>query len=66
MNKHTETLEKPISQAEMMAYLNLSRQSILKLRKKSQIPFIQVGAKVMYQPSKVIEALTRSINYKSS
>ena len=59
MSKHSETLEKPISQPEMMAYLNLSRQSILNLRKKKLIPFIQIGAKIMYQPSKVIEALTK-------
>ena len=59
MNKQTETLEKPISHVEMMAYLNLSRQSMVSLRKKKLIPFIQAGAKIMYQPSKVIEALTK-------
>jgi len=53
-------IEQPVNQKHMLAFLSISEPSIIKLRKSGKIPFLSVGGKIMYQPSKVIAALTNN------
>jgi DNA-binding Xre family transcriptional regulator len=62
MNLSNEIIEQPISQAEMQSFLGIAKSTLIRLRKKGEVPFITVGAKIMYQPSKVMEALTTQKN----
>jgi excisionase family DNA binding protein len=53
----TETLEKPLTEKELCAYLRLSRPTLLRWRKSGQIPYFRVGGSYRYNLKKVIAAL---------
>lgn len=52
--------QRPITQKEMKSFLNISESSLIKLRKSGKIPFLEVGGRVLYIKSDVIQALTKN------
>jgi len=49
---------KPISQKELAQYLNVSERTIMRWREKGDVPYLQLGSRVLYQTSEVVKALT--------
>ena len=49
--------EKPINQKELAKYLNVSERTIMRWRDKGDVPYLQLGSRVLYQTSEVLEAL---------
>lgn len=50
----------PITQKEMIVFLSISESSLIKLRKGGKIPFLQVGGRILYVKSDVLQALTKN------
>jgi hypothetical protein len=53
---------------ELAAYINMSTRKIFQLRSEGIIPYVKSGKKILYRPSRVVEALEKKHghNYKDN
>jgi excisionase family DNA binding protein len=56
-SEHRSEPEKPVTQGELSKYLGVTEQTISNHRNKGKIPFIQIGSRILYMKSEVINAL---------
>lgn len=59
LSKVQSVNEKPISQKELAKYLNVSERTIMRWRDKGDVPYLQIGHRILYQTSEVLKALTK-------
>lgn len=59
-NSPTKANEKPITQKELCAYLNITEPTVLRWRTKGKIPFFLVGTAVRFNLSEVLESLAKN------
>lgn len=52
-----QQIETPVNKSELAKVLNVDRKIICNLTKEFKIPFIPIGKRIFYQPSKVLAAL---------
>ncbi len=53
----SERMECPVSQKVLAQMFRVNTRLLQDLRKQNKIPFIQVGRRILYIPSKVVKAL---------
>ena len=49
--------EQPVTVKEICSFLGVTEPTVIRWRKKGKIPFMQVGSRVLFQKSAVLEAL---------
>lgn len=54
-----QPLEQPVTTEELCKFLSISEPSLIRLRKKRKIPFIEVGNLIRYDKAAVIKALEK-------
>ena len=50
-----------VDEPTMARLLNISPRHLFSLRKLCKVPFIQLGRRIMYEPSHVFEALRKPV-----
>ena len=59
---HAQAIEKPITTEELCEFLGLSRPTIIRMKKKGKIPFLQIGASIRFDKITVLKALEKASN----
>lgn len=49
--------EKPLSTKELCLFLGVSEPTLIKMRKRRRIPFLQIGGLIRYDKNAVVKAL---------
>ena len=52
--------EKPVDTKEICSFLNITTPTLIRYRKKGKIPFMRIGAKVMFNKTEVLKALEKN------
>ena len=58
-------IEKPITTAELCSFLGITEPTVIRLRKRGKIPFLQIGGSIRYDKAGVVQALEKNSNSKS-
>ena len=51
--------EKPLSQKELCSFLGITEQTIIRLKKKGKVPFMNIGSAVRYNVNDVLKAIEK-------
>ena len=54
-----QVLEQPVTAEELCKFLRISEPSLVRLKKKRKIPFIEVGGSIRYDKAAVVKALEK-------
>ena len=52
-------LEQPVTTNELCEFLRISEPTLIRLKKKRKIPFIEIGGSVRYDKAAVVKALEK-------
>ena len=59
-------IEKPITTAELCSFLGITEPTVIRLRKRGKIPFLQIGGSIRYDKASVVQALEKNASSKKS
>lgn len=52
-------IEQPITTDELCAFLRISEPTLIRLKKKSKIPFLEIGGSIRFDKAAVLKALEK-------
>lgn len=58
-NVSIQPLEQPVTTDELCKWLRISEPSLIRLKKKKRIPFIEIGGSIRYDKAAVVRALEK-------
>ena len=65
LGPNSGVIEKPITTAELCEFLGITEPTVIRLRKRGKIPFLQIGGSIRYNKSNVVQALEKNSTSKN-